>query len=108
MKTSSEEKTVRAEHKSCSDTVSISREQAVALRKSGEALIELAEELQKTTEYDQQNKKVNHATEDYLNGQRIIFFQNAERTLNDQINALRRSQRAIRKTIKNMETEQNA
>ncbi len=108
MKTSSEEKSVQTEHKNCSNLNATSREQAIALRKSGEALIELAEELQKTTEYDQQNKKINHAKEDYIGNQRIIFLRNAERTLNDQINALRRSQRAIRKTIKNMETEQNA
>ena len=108
MKTSSEEKTVRAEHKNCSSLNATSRKQAIALRKSGEALIELAEELQKTTEYDQQNKKVNHAKEDYIGNQRIIFLRNAERTLNDQINALRRSQRAIRKTIESTETKQNA
>lgn len=47
MKTSSEEKTVRAEHKNCSSLNATSRKQAIALRKSGEALIELAEELQK-------------------------------------------------------------
>lgn len=106
MKTSSEEKTVQAEHKNCSSLNATSREQAVALRKSGEALSELAEELKKTTEYDQQNKKVNHAKEDYIGNQRIIFLRQAERILNDQINALRRSQRAIRKAIKdNLETQ---
>lgn len=107
MKTSSEEKSVQAEHKSCSSPNATSREQAVALRKTGEALSELATELEKTTEYDQQNKTVNHAIEDYIGDQRIIFLREAERKLNSQINALRRSQRAIRKTIENMETKQN-
>lgn len=104
MKTKAEEKTVRAEHKSYSNPEITSREQAVALRKAGEALIDLAEELLKTTEYDQQNPDVDHAVEDRdSNGMRIIFYKNAEAALNDQINALRRVQTKLRKIIKQCE-----
>ncbi len=47
MKKSSEEKSKHSEQKNCSTLTSTSREQAVALHKTGVALQELAKELQK-------------------------------------------------------------
>lgn len=101
MKTKAEEKSVHTEQKSCSNPEITSREQVVTLRKTGEALIELAEELQKVDAYDQQNPDINHATEDRDdNGLKVIFYQQAERLLNDKINALRRIQTKLRKIVK--------
>lgn len=100
MKTKAKEKAVCSEHKSCSDLVITSREQAVALRKTGEALAELAKELQKVSEYDQQNSDVNHAVEDRQGDLKITFLEQADKLLNDQINALRRSQTRLRRAIK--------
>lgn len=105
MKTSSEEKRKQSGQKSCSNPASISREQAVALHKQGVALLELAEELKKTTEYDQNNLDVDHSKEDYVGDMRIIFLQ-LNKQLNDQINALRRSQTQIRKAIKQLEEQE--
>ena len=105
MKTSSKEKRKRSGQKSCSDPTSISREQAVALHKRGVALLELAEELKKTTEYDQNNPDVDHSKEDRMGDMHIIFLQ-LDKHLNDQINALRRSQAKIRKAIKQLEEQE--
>ena len=104
MKKSSEEKSKHPEHKNCSTIISTSREQAVALHKQGVALLELAEELKKTTEYDQNNPNVDHAKEDYMGDMRIMFLR-LDKYLNDQINALRRSQTKMRKVIKQLETQ---
>lgn len=105
MKTSSEEKRKRSGQKSCSTPASISREQAVELHKQGVAMLELAEELKKTTEYDQNNPNVDHSKEDYVGDMHIIFLQ-LNKQLNDQINALRRSQTQMRKVIKQLEEQE--
>lgn len=105
MKTSSEEKRKRSGQKNCSTPASVSREQAVALHKQGVALLELAEELKKTTGYDQSNPDVDHSKEDYMGDMHIIFLQ-LSKHLNDQINALRRSQTQIRKAIKQLEEQE--
>lgn len=102
MKTSSEEKRKRSGQKNYSTPDSTSREQVVALHKTGVALLELAEELKKTTEYDQNNPDIDHSKEDRIEDMRIMFPQ-LDKHLNDQINALRRSQTKIRKTIKQLE-----
>lgn len=99
MKKRSEEKRKRPEQKNCSDISSTSREQAIAIRKAGVALVELSDELKKTSEYDQHNKNVNHAIEDRMEDLRILFLRQADRQLNDLINTLRRSQAKMRKAL---------